>query len=187
MFRRSLLVAVLLVSGIVSANGGAYSPVIEDEAMTYFGARTSFYALTVRDGALVATLSSRAFPGAIAHNFSSIPSRPAGDVNFLTVATYEMTSARAEAGWATQLNQLRELAGINTKNTAWTIKHGTASLGGIIAAYSNWFAAGGLELSEDTKTSTSNVAAYDLNGLAQPMRVVFHSVDGGVQVAISRK
>lgn len=187
MFRRSLLVVVLLVSGIASANPGAYSPQIEDGAMTYFGARTGFYALTVRDGVLVATLSSRSFPGAIAHNFSSIPSRPTGDVNYQTVATTVMRRFDADAAWADQLAHLRQLAGINTKNSAWTIKHGTASLDAVIAAYSNWFAAGGLGLSEDTKTSTSNVAAYDLVGLSQPMRVVFHSVDGGVQVAIARK
>lgn len=186
MFRRSLFVVVLLVAGIVSANG-AYSPSIDDGAMTYFGARTSFYSLTVRDGALVATLSTRAFPGAIAHNFTAIPSRPSGDVNLQTVSAMNMNPSDAARAWAAQLTHLRQLAGINYKNSAWTIKHGTSSLDGIIAAYSNWFASGGLSLTQDRSTSTSNVVAYDLTGLSDQLRVVFHNVDGGVQVSIAKK
>lgn len=185
MFKRTLFVAVLMIAGFVMANG--YSPQISDDAMNYFGARTGFYSLTVQDGRLVATLSARAFPGAIAHNFTSIPSRPSGDVNLQTVASTAMNPTDAAAAHAAQRRHLRSLAGINAKNSAWTIQHGTASLDNVIAAYAGWFSSGGLTLTEDRSSSTSNVAAYDLTGLSEPMRVVFHSVGGGVQVSIARK
>lgn len=186
MFRRTLLVAALLVIGFVSANG-AYSPVIDDSAMTYYGAKTGFYALTVQDGQLVATLSARAFDGAIPHNFSSIAKRPSGESDPLTVAAYVSIPADSQRAAAQQLEHVRSLAGINTKNSSWTINHGTSSLDAVIRAYGSWFAQGGLDLVQDRATSTSNVVVYDLSGLSEDFRVMFHAVNGGVQVAISRK
>lgn len=190
--RSFLTISLMLITAAAFAAGNQFTPTIEDGDFEYFQAKrdkaetqTGYYTLAIVDGDVTVTLSAEATPGAMLHTFDAIRPRPTNGEwrRLYGPATLDFVDEQAD-DQAVVLSNLRVEAGMVAVRDGWSITHGDISVADAIAAYSTWFNQAGATMALDASTAVTNVRPYDVTGLSDDLRVVFHRVGSGVRVYI---
>lgn len=179
----------------LSAAGIKFEPTIADADFQYFQAKgddaeqqVGYFTLAIVDGEVTVQLSDSPSPGSLTHTFDAIGPRPTNGEWRRLYGPARLNEVEAqEDDQAKVLANLRELAGMRALGNGWAVTHDDLSLDDAVAAYGAWFDRAGGEMSLDSTTANGNVRPYDVSGLANQLRVVFHREGSGVRVYIGNR
>jgi len=186
------MISLLIAAGTAFAAGNQFKPTIDDDGFQYFQAQgddsetqSGYFTLAIVNGQVTVALSAEPSAGAMVHTFDAIGPRPTNGEwrRLYGPTTLDLAEEQAEDQTAV-LGNLRKLAGMAAVGNGWSITHGDTSVADAIATYSAWFAQAGASLTLDASTASANVRPYDVAGLSDSLRVVFHRVGSGVRVYI---
>lgn len=192
--RLFITISLLIAAGFATAAGNQFKPTIEDDGFQYFQAKgddsetqSAYYTLAIIDGKVTVSLTAEATSGAMMHTFDAIGPRPSAKEWRRLYGPATLDVAEEQAGdQAVVLGNLRKLAGITAVGNGWSITHLDVSVADAIDAYSTWLTQAGATLTLDASTAVANVRPYDVTGLSENLRVVFHRVGSGVRVYIGK-
>lgn len=189
--RKVTVVALTALAGFALAAGNQFTPAIENDATAYFQpegdrseTRTLYLSLDVIDDEVTIHLSEDASPGALAHVFDAIE-RPSAGVwrNLYGRVTLNRAEDQEEDQEKVLVN-LRRLANMGELRSGWAITHEDLSMAEAVEAYSTWFDQAGASMTFDAGGAVANVQPFNVTGLADDYRVVFHREGSGVRVYI---
>lgn len=179
------------LTGLALASGTQFTPTIENDAISFFqpegdrsATRTLYLSLDVVDDDVIIQVDEEASPGALAHVFEAIE-RPSAGVwrNLYGYVTLNRV-ADQESDQAKVLANLRKLANMGTLASGWAITHADLSMAEAIEAYGTWFSQAGATITPDASGAVANVQPFNVTGLSDDYRVVFHREGSGVRVYI---
>lgn len=192
--RLFITISLLVVTAAAFAAPFEFEPAIRDGGFQYFQAedddsetQSGYFTLAVIDGDVTVTLSDEPSAGALTHTFEAIGPRPSnGEWRRLYGPALLDVADDQASDQAVVLSNLRIEAGMIAVRDGWSITHGNLSVNDAIAAYSKWFNQAGATMTLDDSTAVANVRPYDVTGLSDDLRVVFHRVGAGVRVYIGK-
>lgn len=189
--RRIIVVAIAALAGLALAAGTQFEPVIDNDAIIYFQGKldrsetqTLYYSLDVVEGVVTVHLSDKASPSAIAHVFEAIERPSNGVWRNLYGRTTLNRADEQEEDQAKVLVNLHRLANMRTLGSGWAITHEEMSVADAIDAYDTWFSQSGAEMTLDPTNAVAGVRPFNVTGLTDDLRVVFHREGSGVRVYI---
>lgn len=189
-----LAVLALAAVGLAFATQPSFEPAVDDAGFTYYeqasdtnGEKVAFVSWSVENGTLTVHVAGNASPGAVATTFDAVPGLSSArfDALFGAPDPGERT-VQAEAR-SDEQDRLRKAAGMAPLGQGWRIVHRDTSLNDAVAAYEDWMSAAGLTMTPDTAHTQLNVRPFSVDGLATPLRLVFHRQGSGVRVYVGAR
>src|SRR5690606_7273490 len=140
------------------------------------------------DGVVTAQILDTRSPGALTHKVSEqVDCKTSAEIRQSSWPKAKTIKHDTVYAQATVLGGLRGKLGVSAIDNGWAVTHASVSMNEAIAAYQGWFDQAGLTLSASPTGATANVAPYNLSGLADELRVIFHREGSGVRVYIGAR